>query len=62
MENTLGHHHGTIVDAQDLPLDDGRESELQNLVDGDLYLVEHLGDDGHGAVGSLADSEGEVAR
>ena len=43
-----------------LALDDGGKGQLHNLVQGDGGLVEHLRDDGHGAVRGLADTQGQV--
>ena len=60
MENTLGNHYRAIMNAHDLTLDDGGNGQFDYLVQIDGSLVEHLGDDGHRAVCSLTDTEGEV--
>ena len=62
MEHAFGDNYRTVVDAEDHSLDDGRDCELDDLVNRDRGLVEHLRDDGHRAVRGLADSEGEMTR
>ena len=61
MEDAFCNYHGSVVYAQELSLDDGGKGEVHYLVQADGGLVEHLGNDGHGAMGCLADAECEMA-
>ena len=61
MEHAFRHHDGAVADAQQAALDDGGEGQLDDLVDGDGGLVEHLRDDRHRGVRGLADTQGQVA-
>ena len=60
MENAFCHHHGSVADTQELALENGGKRQFHNLVQGNLRLVEHLGNDGHGAMGGLTDTQGQV--
>ena len=60
VEHALRNHGGTVVHAHQLALDDRRNDQVDDLVDRDLGLVEHLGDDDHRVVAGLADTEGQV--
>ena len=51
----------SVVHAHDLALDDRRNHEVHDLLDGDFRLVEHFGNDDHRVVASLADAECQVA-
>ena len=61
MEDSLGDHYSAVRNAEKFALQDGRKSQVDNFVKGDPGLVEHLRDDGHRAVRSLADTEGEMS-
>ncbi len=61
MEDTFGNHGAAIVDAHDFALDDAADDEIDNLVDGDLGLVEEFGNDDHGVMASASDAECQVA-
>ena len=61
VEDTFADHGGAVVDAHELALDDAADHHVDDLVDGDLGLVEELGDDDHGVVAGSGDAEGEVA-
>ena len=61
VEHAFGDDGGAVVHAHDLALDDRRDHEVDDLLDGDFGLVEHLGDDDHRVVAGLADTECEVS-
>ena len=61
VEHALGDHGGTVVHAHDLALDDRRNHQVDDLLDGDLRLVEHLGNDDHRVVARFADAECQVS-
>ena len=61
MEYAFCDHYGAVGDTENLALDDGGDCKLDYLVEGYAGLVEHLGDDGHRAVGCLAYTQGKVA-
>ena len=50
VEDTLRYDHAAVGDAHDLALDDGGYCQADDLVDGGVGLVEHLGDNQHGIV------------
>ena len=62
VEHTFRDHGHAVVDAHDLALDDRRNDQVDDLLDGDLRLVEHLRNDDHRVVAGRADAEGEVPR
>ena len=61
VEDTLADHGGAVVDAHQLALDDAGDHHVDDFVDGNLGLVEELGDDDHGVVAGAGDTEGQVA-
>ena len=61
VEHALGDHGGTVVHAHDLALDDRRNHQVDDLLDGDFRLVEHLGNDDHRVVARFADAECQVS-
>ncbi len=61
VEHTLRDDGGAVVHAHDFTLDDRRDDHVDDLLDRDFGLVEHLGDDDHRVVAGLADAECEVA-
>lgn len=61
VEDALRDDGGAVVHAHDLALDDRRDHQVDDLLDGDLRLVEHLRDDDHRVVARLTDTECEVA-
>ena len=60
MEHTFSDNDCSVRNAEDLSLDDRGKGQLDDLVNGDRGVVEHLRDDGHRAMCGLADSEGKV--
>ena len=57
VEKTFSCYDGTVVHSHNLPLEDGGDGQADNLVESHLGLVEHLRNDGHRAVGRLANTE-----
>ena len=60
VEHALRNDGGAVVHAHDLTLDDRRDDQVHDLLDGDLRLVEHFGNDDHRVVARLADAECQV--
>ena len=52
---------GTVVDTHYLTLDDAADHHVDNLVDGNLCLVEEFGDDHHGIMAGTGDAEGKMS-
>ena len=61
MEYALGNHRGTVIDSHDLALDDRRYDQIDDLLDGDLRLVEHFGNHDHRIMAGRADTESEMS-
>ena len=61
VEHAFGNHRCAVVHAHDLTLDDRRNHQVDDLLDGDLRLVEHLGNDDHRVVARFADAECQVS-
>lgn len=61
VEHAFGYDRRAVVHADDPALDDGRNHQTDDLVDGDRRFVEHFGNDDHRVVARLADTEGQVS-
>ncbi len=61
MEHAFRYNYGSVRNAKKLSLDDGREGQLDDLVNCDGRFVEHLRNDGHRAVCGLAYSKSKVS-
>ncbi len=61
VENAFRNHGGTVVDTHYLTLDDAAHHHVDNLVDGNLCLVEEFGDDHHGIMAGTGDAEGKMS-
>ena len=61
VEYALRDDRCAIVHTHNLTLQDSRDNEVYNLLHRNFGFVEHLGDNNHGVVASLTDTECEVA-
>ncbi len=62
VENTLRYDGRTVIHTHYLTLDDGRNDQVDDLLNGDLGFVEHLGNDDHRIVARRTYTEGQVTR